>query len=97
VSVVGRLLATRRGYTDTGSVQAKAECQFSAVAYQSEVHRRRVGGARKPTSNNATNREWWQTRDDMLREEIGEQWCNIVSQNAGIGLLFGLVKLQKIE
>jgi len=33
----------------------------------------------------------------MLREEIGEQWCNIVSQNAGIGLLFGLVKLQKIE
>ena len=40
VSVVGRLLAMRRGYTDAGSVQARVECRFSAVAYQSVVHRR---------------------------------------------------------
>jgi len=46
VSVVGRLSATRRGYTDAGSVQAKAGYEFSAVAHQSVVHRRRVGGAR---------------------------------------------------
>lgn len=23
----------------------------------------------------STIREWWQSREDMLREEIGEQWC----------------------
>jgi hypothetical protein len=23
----------------------------------------------------STIREWWQSRQDMLREEIGEQWC----------------------
>ena len=46
VSVVGRLSATRRGYTDAGSVQARAGYKFSAVAHQSVIHRRRVGGAR---------------------------------------------------
>jgi len=45
VSVGGRLSATRRGYTDAGSVQAKAGSEFSAVARQSVVHRRKVGGA----------------------------------------------------
>ena len=51
VSVVGRLLATHRGYTDAGSVQAKAEYQFSAVAQQSMVHRHRsaVPEIQKPT------------------------------------------------
>ena len=44
--MVGRISATRRGYTDAGSVQARAGYEFSAVAHQSVVHRRRVGGAR---------------------------------------------------
>ena len=55
VSVVGRLLTTHRGYTDAGSVQARAEYQFSAVAQQSAVHRRRVGGARNPKTDASTN------------------------------------------
>jgi len=53
--VVGRLLATHRGYTDAGSVQAKAEYQFSAVAQQSVVHRHRVGGARNPKTDTSPN------------------------------------------
>jgi len=56
VSVVGRLLATHRGYTDAGSVQAKAEYQFSAVAQQSVVHRHRVGGARNPKTDTSPNK-----------------------------------------
>lgn len=24
----------------------------------------------------STIRDWWQTREDMLHEQIGEQWCN---------------------
>ena len=47
MSVVGRLLAIRRGHTDAGSVQANAEYPFSALANQSAVHRHRVGGAVK--------------------------------------------------
>lgn len=27
----------------------------------------------------STIRDWWRTRGDMLRQEIGEQWCNAVS------------------
>jgi len=54
--VVGRLLATHRGYTDAGSVQAKAEYQFSAVAQQSVVHRHRVGGARNPKTDTSSNK-----------------------------------------
>ena len=45
VSVVGRILATHRGYTDAGSVQARAKGEISVVAYQSAVHRHGVGGA----------------------------------------------------
>jgi len=27
----------------------------------------------------STIRDWWRNREDMLREEIGEQWCNAES------------------
>jgi len=56
MSVVGRLLAIHRGYTDAGSVQAKAEYQFSFVAQQSVVHRHRVGGARNPKTDTSPNK-----------------------------------------
>jgi len=55
VSVGGRLLAAHRGYTDAGSVQAKAEYRFSAVAYQSAVHRHGVGGAVKTLTAGVEN------------------------------------------
>ena len=47
VSVDGRLLANRRGYTDAGSVQARTTPDFSVVAYKSAVHRRGVGRAER--------------------------------------------------
>ena len=78
VSVVGRLSATRRGYTDAGSVQAKAGSEFSAVAHQSVVHRRRVGGARMPKCDTSTNKNLLSnTRFQRFAVQSIERLCRI--------------------